>query len=203
MLSAAGGRGGRCGGRGVGRPHRLGAGATPWGRGVPRRKGPLSLGCGKETSLVLPRCSEVLGPLPGAPRRAERLCVRASLARPVRALGAMDSSALERDAVQFARLAVQRDHEGRYSEAVFYYKVSRGPRLPWRRPGGGVQVPRRPGPLAFAFILFLLSFSGERRPAVEARRPTPTRASGTGGRAGRSFGAPASLVAALTGSAHR
>ncbi|XP_023605277.1 calpain-7 isoform X5 [Myotis lucifugus] len=34
----------------------------------------------------------------------------------------MDSSALERDAVQFARLAVQRDHEGRYSEAVFYYK---------------------------------------------------------------------------------
>ncbi|XP_066102037.1 calpain-7 isoform X2 [Saccopteryx bilineata] len=34
----------------------------------------------------------------------------------------MDSSALERDAVQFARLAVQRDHEGRYAEAVFYYK---------------------------------------------------------------------------------
>nr|XP_044991975.1 calpain-7 isoform X4 [Jaculus jaculus] len=34
----------------------------------------------------------------------------------------MDASALERDAVQFARLAVQRDHEGRYSEAVFYYK---------------------------------------------------------------------------------
>ncbi|XP_059776346.1 calpain-7 isoform X2 [Balaenoptera ricei] len=34
----------------------------------------------------------------------------------------MDSAALERDAVQFARLAVQRDHEGRYSEAVFYYK---------------------------------------------------------------------------------
>ncbi|KAM9089118.1 calpain-7 isoform 2-T2 [Megaptera novaeangliae] len=34
----------------------------------------------------------------------------------------MDSAALERDAVQFARLAVQCDHEGRYSEAVFYYK---------------------------------------------------------------------------------
>lgn len=46
----------------------------------------------------------------------------------------MDASALERDAVQFARLAVQRDHEGRYSEAVFYYKVRTGtqlgPRLP-------------------------------------------------------------------------
>ncbi|PNI73514.1 CAPN7 isoform 2 [Pan troglodytes] len=36
----------------------------------------------------------------------------------------MDATALERDAVQFARLAVQRDHEGRYSEAVFYYKFS-------------------------------------------------------------------------------
>ncbi|XP_032345057.1 calpain-7 isoform X2 [Camelus ferus] len=34
----------------------------------------------------------------------------------------MDATALERDAVQFARLAVQRDHEGRYPEAVFYYK---------------------------------------------------------------------------------
>ncbi|XP_044776427.1 calpain-7 isoform X5 [Neomonachus schauinslandi] len=34
----------------------------------------------------------------------------------------MDATALERDAVQFARLAVQRDQEGRYSEAVFYYK---------------------------------------------------------------------------------
>lgn len=63
----------------------------------------------------------------------------------------MDSSALERDAVQFARLAVQRDHEGRYSEAVFYYKVS----WPPRRPSGGeargrARVPRRPGPLASA-----------------------------------------------------
>ena len=38
----------------------------------------------------------------------------------------MDSAALERDAVQFARLAVQRDQEGRYAEAVFYYKVGRG-----------------------------------------------------------------------------
>lgn len=63
----------------------------------------------------------------------------------------MDSTALERDAVQFARLAVQRDHEGRYCEAVFYYKVSRGARLPSRRPKGRAQVPRRPGPPAFAF----------------------------------------------------
>lgn len=63
----------------------------------------------------------------------------------------MDSTALERDAVQFARLAVQRDHEGRYCEAVFYYKVSRGPRLGTVRPRRGVQVPRLPGPLGFAF----------------------------------------------------
>ncbi|XP_040819030.1 calpain-7 isoform X5 [Ochotona curzoniae] len=34
----------------------------------------------------------------------------------------MDAAALERDAVQFARRAVRSDHEGRYSEAVFYYK---------------------------------------------------------------------------------
>lgn len=57
-------------------------------------------------------------------------------------MAAMDSAALERDAVQFARLAVQRDHEGRYSEAVFYYKVGRGrvrvprgrARSAWRSP---------------------------------------------------------------------
>ncbi|KAM8811781.1 calpain-7 isoform 3-T3 [Eudromia elegans] len=34
----------------------------------------------------------------------------------------MDASALELDAVKFAQLAVQRDHSGRYQEAVFYYK---------------------------------------------------------------------------------
>ncbi|XP_039768764.1 calpain-7 isoform X4 [Ornithorhynchus anatinus] len=34
----------------------------------------------------------------------------------------MDAAALERDAVQFAQLAVQRDQGGRYQEAVFYYK---------------------------------------------------------------------------------
>lgn len=158
----------------MGRPHRLGAGATPWGRGVPSRKGPLSLsfGCGEETSLVLPRRCEVLPPLLGPPRRAKRLRVRASPPRPVRALGAMDSSALERDAVQFARLAVQRDHEGRYSEAVFYYKVSRAPRLPWERPRGGVQVPRRPGPRTLLLSSSCFAFQGSGDP-VEARHPRP------------------------------
>ncbi|XP_027728176.1 calpain-7 isoform X1 [Vombatus ursinus] len=34
----------------------------------------------------------------------------------------MDAAALERDAVHFAQLAVQRDQGGRYQEAVFYYK---------------------------------------------------------------------------------
>ncbi|XP_068013076.1 calpain-7 isoform X3 [Melanerpes formicivorus] len=34
----------------------------------------------------------------------------------------MDASALELDAVKFAQLAVQRDQNGRYQEAVFYYK---------------------------------------------------------------------------------
>ncbi|XP_036756881.2 calpain-7 isoform X3 [Manis pentadactyla] len=61
-------------------------------------------------------------PRPG-PRRAaggRGLWVWAFL--PPCGFGAMDATALERDAVQFARLAVQRDHEGRYSEAVFYYK---------------------------------------------------------------------------------
>lgn len=66
----------------------------------------------------------------------------------------MDASALERDAVQFARLAVQRDHEGRYSEAVFYYKVRTDIRLGlrppiecWRNPrlrGGVLLGPRSP-----------------------------------------------------------
>ncbi|XP_074695948.1 calpain-7 isoform X5 [Strix aluco] len=34
----------------------------------------------------------------------------------------MDAATLELDAVKFAQLAVQRDHSGRYQEAVFYYK---------------------------------------------------------------------------------
>ncbi|XP_074126884.1 calpain-7 isoform X1 [Sminthopsis crassicaudata] len=34
----------------------------------------------------------------------------------------MDAATLERDAVHFAQLAVQRDQGGRYQEAVFYYK---------------------------------------------------------------------------------
>lgn len=48
----------------------------------------------------------------------------------------MDSAALERDAVQFARRAVQRDQEGRYAEAVFYYKVGRGRGRGWGRGRG-------------------------------------------------------------------
>ena len=39
----------------------------------------------------------------------------------------MDATTLELDAVKFAQLAVQRDQSGRYQEAVFYYKVRRGP----------------------------------------------------------------------------
>lgn len=35
----------------------------------------------------------------------------------------MDATVHELDAVKFAQLAVQRDHSGRYQEAVFYYKV--------------------------------------------------------------------------------
>lgn len=76
----------------------------------------------------------------------------------------MDATALERDAVQFARLAVQRDHEGRYSEAVFYYKVGPGPPL-WSellspesglglRPRGGVQVQRERSRLSLSLIRF-------------------------------------------------
>lgn len=57
----------------------------------------------------------------------------------------MDASALERDAVQFARLAVQRDHEGRYSEAVFYYKVRTGTGLGPRHPIKCWRNPRRRG----------------------------------------------------------
>lgn len=71
----------------------------------------------------------------------------------------MDALALERDAVQFARLAVQRDHEGRYSEAVFYYKVRPGSRLgsshpsehwPKGRRRGGVLLVRPRSQLADA-----------------------------------------------------
>lgn len=36
----------------------------------------------------------------------------------------MDCTALEHDAIKFAKLAVQHDQKGKYNEAVFYYKVS-------------------------------------------------------------------------------
>ena len=36
---------------------------------------------------------------------------------------AMDCTALEHDAVQFAKTAVTCDNNGKYNEAVFYYKV--------------------------------------------------------------------------------
>lgn len=35
----------------------------------------------------------------------------------------MDSTALEHDAVKFAQTAVTYDQNGKYNEAVFYYKV--------------------------------------------------------------------------------
>lgn len=35
----------------------------------------------------------------------------------------MDSTALELDAVKFAKTAVTYDQKGKYNEAVFYYKV--------------------------------------------------------------------------------
>lgn len=73
----------------------------------------------------------------------------------------MDASALERDAVQFARLAVQRDHEGRYSEAVFYYKVRTSTRLRPRHPIECWRNPRRRGGV-------LLGLSGLQ--AADARR---------------------------------
>lgn len=67
----------------------------------------------------------------------------------------MDATALERDAVQFARLAVQRDHEGRYSEAVFYYKVRPG--VGWARAGSPERALAEPeaegrGPAAQAAV---------------------------------------------------
>lgn len=36
----------------------------------------------------------------------------------------MDCAALELDAVKFAKTAVTYDQNGKYNEAVFYYKVS-------------------------------------------------------------------------------
>lgn len=36
----------------------------------------------------------------------------------------MDCTALELDAVKFAKSAVLHDQQGKYNEAVFYYKVS-------------------------------------------------------------------------------
>lgn len=35
----------------------------------------------------------------------------------------MDGAAQEQDAVKFAQVAVQKDQEGKYQEAAFYYKV--------------------------------------------------------------------------------
>lgn len=89
-----------------------------------------------------------------------------SFSPPVRALDAMDATALERDAVQFARLAVQRDQEGRYSEAVFYYKVGRRTAALSERPGGGSRCGGSQAcwALLLLFPALLLSFSGERRP---------------------------------------
>lgn len=159
------------------RPGRLRAGATPRGRGVaagPGRRGQLFfLSSRKKTLLHHPRCSRVLVSDPGrAEVGKEPFCVKASLHPPVRGLGAMDSSALERDAVQFARLAVQRDHEGRYCEAVFYYKVNPELRLPSTRPRGEVHVPNGQTHLALLlnlFLLLLLSFAGKRRPGCRGQ----------------------------------
>ena len=37
----------------------------------------------------------------------------------------MDCTALELDAVKFAKTAVTYDQNGKYNEAIFYYKVSK------------------------------------------------------------------------------
>lgn len=58
---------------------------------------------------------------------------------------AMDSAALERDAVQFARRAVQRDQEGRYAEAVFTTRWAGGGAGAGGRAGGGAEAPARRG----------------------------------------------------------
>lgn len=57
--------------------------------------------------------------------------------------------------MQFARLAVQRDHEGRYSEAVFYYKARPG--VGWARAGSPERALAEPeaegrGPAAQAAV---------------------------------------------------
>lgn len=41
----------------------------------------------------------------------------------------MDSAALERDAVKFAKTAVTYDQNGKYNEAVFYYKVNNADKI--------------------------------------------------------------------------
>ncbi|XP_064362163.1 calpain-7 isoform X2 [Dromaius novaehollandiae] len=64
----------------------------------------------------------------GSGRKRKRVGVEPAGGRSAGGLGdgsgglAMDATTLELDAVKFAQLAVQRDHSGRYQEAVFYYK---------------------------------------------------------------------------------
>lgn len=41
----------------------------------------------------------------------------------------MDSTELEHDAVKFAKTAVTYDQNGKYNEAVFYYKVRKQSRI--------------------------------------------------------------------------
>lgn len=95
------------------------AGSLGWAVGRPPSVG------GSELRLAFLAARDLSRPL-GARRSATREGLRRG--------ATMDSAALERDAVQFARLAVQRDQEGRYAEAVFYYKVGRGR---GRGPGAG------------------------------------------------------------------
>lgn len=136
--------------------------------------------------------------------REEPSCVRASFPAPARALCAMDATALERDAVQFARLAVQRDHEGRYSEAVFYYKVGLGPPLwsellsrspAWACGQGAGSRCRGSGP-GFPFPSFASRPSScwERRARLQRPR-LKLRSGGTGSR----LAATASPPVVLTG----
>lgn len=83
----------------------------------------------------------------------------------------MDAAALERDAVQFARRAVRSDHEGRYSEAVFYYKVgpgrgdSGGPGAAGG-PGGQREDPGRRGRASWGCATRLRYVSGEQQNRV-------------------------------------
>lgn len=46
----------------------------------------------------------------------------------------MNSAALELDAIKFAKTAVTYDQNGKYNEAVFYYKVKGGIHIFCREP---------------------------------------------------------------------